>query len=242
MSKNITFIATSKYYEELCSDEKPYPASKLLPKWWKDSTPYLKNASNPDGTKIILEDWESNATFKKCTPMLDSLTSGYIIPLWSDVLVRKGEVYPEISWRVRSQPVFEFHGESSLNMESPEGYYERALKYNNHWHIKTPPGYSVLITTPFAYPNNPVKQITAVIDTDKSRHPITLPVWLKKDFDGVLEKGTPIAQVIPFKRDNWEATFDSYEENELNLYVEKDSKLTLVNNYVKNIWQKKSYK
>ena len=41
--------------------------------------------------------------------------------------------------------------------------------------------------------------------TDKEVLNFHLPMWLKKDFIGIIKKGTPIAQIIPFKRDNWTA-------------------------------------
>ena len=100
----IEFVALDKHAFKVCS--KPFPASQAIPQWWKDASPYVKSERNPDGKKIIVEDRESNASFKKCTPMLDMLSSGYIVPLWSDVQVKIESGFPLITWRV-SKNVFE---------------------------------------------------------------------------------------------------------------------------------------
>ena len=238
--KTISFIADSKIGYEVAP--RPYPASQAIPKWWKDATPYHKTALDPEGKKLIVRNLESSVTFKKCTPMLDSLTAGYIIPLWADVTVEDQGDLPLINWRVRTGDVFEAHGEITREMAKDDGYYERAFKYNNRWHIKTPPGYSILITSPFGYPSPIFKPISAIIDTDKSNHDITLPVWIKRKFNGVVEKGTPIAQIIPFKRDDWESDFSSYDEDDMKIIIDRDIKATIVNNYLKNFWTKKSFK
>lgn len=239
MSNIINFIAQDQYAYDVCP--RPFPASNAIPKWWKDSTPYSIDSNNPDGKKIIIENFESNASFKKCTPMLDALTSGYIFPLWADVQIRQENDMPYITWRV-SRNVFEIHGQDSSKVESPEGYYEVAFKYMNYWHIKTPKGYSTLITHPFGYQKLPFKTITAVIDTDMTTHPIVVPLWIKNNFEGILETGTPMFQAIPFKRSDWKSEFSKYENGRYERLFDKNVKATIVNNYVKSFWEKKNYR
>ena len=102
----IEFVALDKYSFEVCP--KPFPASQALPKWWKDASPYIKDSDNPTGKKIIIQNLASNASFKKCVPMLDLLSAGYIVPLWADVQVAQNEYGPILTWRV-SRNVFELH-------------------------------------------------------------------------------------------------------------------------------------
>lgn len=238
-TNKITFIAEDDYTELVCP--KPYPASKQIPDWFKNQEPYKTSPDNPDGKKLIVRNYESNATFKKCQPMLDTLTAGYIVPLWTDVTVENNG-FPFINWRVTGREVFSLHAENSVNIDTPIGYFKSVFKYANPWHIKTPPGYSVLITSPLGYPDLPFKALNGIIDTDRSNHPITVPVWVKDSFVGVVEKGTPMLQVIPFKRDNWESEFTKYKNGEINTILDKDVKSTIVNNYVKGFWTKKSYR
>jgi hypothetical protein len=197
------------------------------------------NVTNNDGKKIIVEDRESNASFKKCTPMLDMLSSGYIVPLWTDVQVTIENNLPLINWRTKKN-VFELH--NGQEVEIPYGYHKTQFKYLNQWTPRLPKGYSALIIPCPGYPNTPFKSMHGIIDYDKSPHPLLPPVYLKNNFEGIVEKGTPMFQIIPFKRNNWQSSFSFLEEGEIDRLLDRDIKSTLVNNYVKNFWEKKSYK
>lgn len=174
--------------------------------------------------------------------MLDALTTGYILPLWSDVQVTiEQDGSPRIDWKV-TRPVFDVHGSASYNVEPPVGYRNTVFKYLNTWIPQTPPGYSTLVTAPFGYRNLPFYAIPAVIDSDTSTLQLIPPVWIKEGFEGIVEKGTPLVQLTPFKRDDWKSEFSFLQEGE---YERKEDKLfrsNIVNNYVKNSWHKKTYK
>jgi hypothetical protein len=236
-SKEIKFIAKDKYAYEVC--QKPFPATSSIPQWWKDILPYSLNDKNSNKSKIILENSHSNATLKKCTPMLDALGVGYMIPLWADVEIRKENGFPLISWRT-SRDVFEIHDGPGL--ELPEGYGKFQFKFLNQWIPKLPKGYSLFVTHPVGYQNSPFRAINAIIDYDKSTHPLFPPLLLKDDFEGIVEKGTPMVQVFPFKRDNWKSSFDYLDDGEFMINLDRDVKATIVNNYVKHVWSKKSFK
>ena len=240
----INFIARDPAMYEIAP--RPFPSAQSLPDWWKSMTPYAKSPDNPDGKRIIVEDYLSNATFKKCVPMLDALTSGYILPLWSDIQVRQvrtdnDSFTPFITWRVKKD-VFELHGSESHEIKQPEGYSTTVFKYLNPWIPRTPKGYSTLVTQPFGYHANPFYAVPAIVDTDTSTLDILPPMWIKEGFEGIIEKGTPMVQLTPFKRDNWTSEFSHYKEGEINTIQDKNFGSTLVNHYVKNHWAKKKYK
>ncbi len=239
MTKKIIFKAMDPYVFEV--EPKPVPASSLIPKWWKDAPPYDIGLENPTGSRLIVENRQSNASFKKCTPMLDMLTAGYIFTLWADVQVRNINNEPRVTWRV-SRNVFTLQGTHTHGVPIPEGFGQTVFKYNNGWIPQTPKGYSILVTHPFGHQDSPIRAISAIIDSDTSKFEVAFPVWIKKDFEGVIPKGTPIAQVIPFKRENWESSFECYPENGYQIQEDKGFNSTLVNHYVKNIWSKKSYR
>lgn len=239
MTKKIEFIAVNKIDYDV--QLKPYPASKNIPDWWRNETPYLESEENPLGKKIIVEEGSSNASFKKCTPMLDAITSGYLIPLWADAQVRWIDGSPRVTWRTKT-PLFSLNGPSSGRVQPPPGYSEHVFKYLNTWMPKTPPGYSVLITSPFGHRGLPFHAIPAIIDSDKSTLDIVPPMWLKEGFEGIIEKGTPMFQVTPFKRDNWESEFSYITQNEFEVIQEKNFRSTIVGHYIKNVWSKKGYK
>ena len=87
MDKKIKFIAVHDYAWELA--DKPYPAKNNIPNWWKDMPPFISEFDNLEGKNFILRNMRNNLSPKKCMPMLDAITSGYIVPLWADTLYRR---------------------------------------------------------------------------------------------------------------------------------------------------------
>lgn len=240
MSKNINFRAKSKTESEI--QLKPYPAVKQIPKWFTDAEPYMSLSGYPQDGKLHFRKRVANATYKKCVPLLDSLSAGYIVPLWADVMVEQNEKFPELYWKP-IHDVFSLHGAPSRDVPAPVGYDQVVYKYHNCWIPQTPKGYSCLITSPFGYGDLPFKAISAIVDTDRSTLELVFPMWVKTGFEGIVEKGTPLVQIIPFKRDDWTSTFDHYEDGEYhNVIEEKNFNSTMVGHYLKNHHSKKKFK
>jgi len=153
----IQFIPESEVYEVL--EAYPKPATAFIPKWFKD----MPEKVNPSSNNKLLNTGNPNSTVKHCSPFLDSLTSGYIFSLPSDVQISK----------------------------------------------------------------------------DFSS--VSFPFYLRKDFEGIIKKGTPIAQVIPFKRETWQSEIVPYG-NDKNIKHSRDIlKSTIDRAYKKNYWSKKKY-
>ena len=242
MPNKIKFVAANEYGWNVAP--RPYPASQSIPQWWKDMTPYIVDEDNPDGNKFLIKNLRINASPKKCMPMLDSINSGYIIPLWADVQVRSisdSEYIPGIFWKTERE-VFESHIDGAGKILRPDGYSDAVFKFINMWTIKTPPGYSVMISAPSGHNDLPFKCIPAIVDTDKYDAALPTPVFLKEGFEGLVERGTPMIQVTPFKREAWESEFDLYKEEEYFYKQEKYLRAVSFGNYVKTQWSKKSYK
>jgi hypothetical protein len=240
MSKNINFRAKSKTEFEV--QLKPYPAVKQLPDWFTKASPHFASQNFPNDGKLHFRDRGANNTYKKCVPLLDSLSAGYIIPLWADVMVEQNNGFPEIYWKT-NRNILELHGSPSREIPAPVGYDQIVYKYLNTWIPQTPKGYSCLIISPLGYNDLPFKAIPAIVDTDKSTSELVFPMWIKKGFEGIVEKGTPFIQIIPFKRDDWNSTFDCYEDDEYKTIIEeKNFNGTMVGHYLKNHHSKKKFK
>jgi hypothetical protein len=184
---------------------------------------------------------DANVTYKKCVPLLDGLSAGYIIPLWSDVMVEQENGFPLIYWKTEAN-IFEMHGKSSREIPAPTGYDQVVYKYVNTWIPQTPKGYSCLVVSPLGYNDLPFKAVPAIVDTDKSTLELVFPMWVKEGFEGIVEKGTPMVQIIPFKRDNWESTFNHYENDDFKIIQEKNFDGTMISHYLKNHHSKKKFK
>jgi hypothetical protein len=160
--------------------------------------------------------------------------------LWSDVLVSKTNDGPMIKWKT-STPVFGLHGSMSQNIPSPPGYYSTVFKFYSRMRIKTPPGYSTLIVNPMGYYDSVFHALPAIVDTDGSIVDLSFPVWIKEDFEGIVEKGTPMVQLVPFKRDSWDNEITYIEDEQFAIEADKGFNSIIKNNYIKNVWSKKEF-
>ena len=64
----------------------PVPSNKLMPEWFKVLKPYIDKPSkiNPQ-------------TVKKCIPVMESVSNGFIIPLWCDLAITVSQGYSIIT-------------------------------------------------------------------------------------------------------------------------------------------------
>lgn len=247
MAKKIEFIAVHDYAWEI--GDRPYPASKSIPKWWKDMPSYIVDEDNPTGKNFLIRNMRNNLSPKKCMPMFDAMSSGYIVPLWCDINITSSQdpetteekYLPFISWK-STREVFEANIDGAHHMDIPEGYHPYIFKFVNLWCVRTPPGYSIRISSPIGHNDSPFKAVDAVVDTDKYDAALPIPVFLKEGFEGMVKRGTPMIQITPFKRDDWKAEFDFYPDGVHTMKQENWLRLTAFGNYIKSQWSKKSYK
>jgi hypothetical protein len=87
----------------------------------------------------------------------------------------------------------------------------------------------------------PFITISGIIDFDKSIHaPIgNIPFFIKKGFTGTIPAGTPMFQMIPFKREDWKSENQTYSD----IFWQKklNERKGIADIYKKKVWQKKSY-
>jgi len=178
----------------------PTPAVQGLPDWFKALPQKADNRTLP----------EESMTVKKCPPFIDAMTYGFLIPLVCDVKVENGEFswdndLPAAGVQSFSRSPIAFHDVSQV-VGSPYYAEDRFLiKFLNYWNIESPPGYSLLFTHPVNRPELPFTTLTGLVDSDLYRDSrIHFPAhWHDANFNGVLPKGTPIAQCMPVKRESW---------------------------------------
>ncbi|WP_128892076.1 hypothetical protein [Erythrobacter sp. HKB08] len=174
----------------------PEKAIRFAPDWFKRL---------PHELGIPDEHGMPGMTAKACMPMTDAFSLGFIIPLPCDVLLRipQDRMAIEMGW----QPDFPFqpvshHLPSQIGGPEPPFEAVMPLKFMNPWRIKVPDGYSVLFTHPLARLDLPFQCFSGFVDCDRFDTTVNFPfVWTGPVGDHVLPKGTPIAQVIPIRRD-----------------------------------------
>jgi hypothetical protein len=184
---------------------RPIPAVRGLPDWFKDMPAKTYNPTMG----------EESQTVKRCPPFIDAMTYGYLIPLVTDLEVRNGEFswnfeVPEGFVSEYSHSPIGFHDPSQI-AGSPFSDDDRfIIKFNGFWNIEAPPGYSLLFTHPVNRTDLPFTTITGLVDCDAFYHSaVNFPArWDDPNFNGVLPKGTPVAQCLPIKRESWTERFD----------------------------------
>jgi hypothetical protein len=148
-------------------------------------------------------------------PIFDSISAGYIISTHSDLFVSQkeedGKISPYYEWS--NFDAIAFHSTHQLPVHPENKGHEFAYpKWNNAWAISTPPGYSTLFISPL-HRETPIVALPGVVDTDTYTSPVNFPFVLKDPkMDGLIPAGTPIVQVIPFKRDSWQMEFGTNED------------------------------
>lgn len=195
---NIEFIKVEKSGNNFLS---PEPAIKKIPKWFRLIEPVRVLTTVPENH----EDY----TIKKCIPVLDALTTGYLLKTNFDLYYEYNEEENYSTFKFDSKfieeypPVTMHSFEQIRGIELTEEYLSYAYKFSNPYVIKTPPGYSCIFTNPF----NQINQfytLTGVVDTDLHELAVQFPFIMKKGFSGKIPKDTAIVQIIPFKREDWE--------------------------------------
>jgi len=167
------------------------PSKKVVPDWYK-KIPRWQNGMKP--------------TVKQCMPFLESLTIGYLITLPYDVFVKNDNGALQLSWPdfVKNHPVLR-NNVADIRLV-PAGHYAAEFEWDYNVAYTLPKGYSAIFTHPFNRNDLPFTTITGVIDGGIVMHPHGNPgFYIKEGFEGLIPQGTPIAQLIPFRQENWKS-------------------------------------
>jgi hypothetical protein len=190
--------------------------------------------------EINLSTNATTSTIKKCIPVFDAICSGYIIVTPCDLIIKRAED-GNILYLTSIPNMIENHSIEQAPYH-PRMNHHPYPKWLNPWGIKTPNGYSSLFISPVHGINQFFTILEGVVDTDRYTSSVNFPFVLNDlNFEGLIPAGTPMAQVIPFKRDNWK--MKSGSANDLNKILLNNAKLTVkyFNRYKTLFWNKKSY-
>lgn len=162
-----------------------------------------------------------NDTVKRCPPFVDAMTSGFLIPLFCDVIVENGEFswdhdLPACSSVDFPRAPIGLHDSTQLT-GTPLFEADRfVIKFHNLWTIEAPQGYSLLFTHPVNRFDLPFTTLTGRVDCDLYRDAwIHFPArWRDAGFSGVLAKGTPVAQCFPVRRDDWTLRTEVFSDDD----------------------------
>lgn len=205
----------------------PKPAMRFIPDWYKKMEPSFPKEKNPS----------SLPTIKKCIPVLDAITSGYIIVSPCDIYVTIKDGEPDFESPIPD--LIHSHPRKQAYLH-PNANDFNFPKWINPWAITTPKGYSCLFIPPMHNSNKWFTILEGVVDTDTYSSNVNFPFVLKNTTEEFLiPAGTPIAQVIPFKREKWKHSLSDNKEPHNAIFAYINSQF--FDRYKRLFWQKKSY-
>jgi hypothetical protein len=233
LSKKIKFFSKDSF---VYTSITPYvPSKKYIPDWYKDSKSWINGDKfKLDHNKVPEKD------IKLCIPFLDSLYSGYTLELWCDVYVKQEENGPIITWFDQSfPPVSMRNPEVAKLLPTPLGCHSNQFTWSMPWGIKTPLGYSLIASHPHNRFDLPFVTLTGIVDAESGIAGGNHPVFFSNTFEGLIPAGTPIVQILPFKRENWASELI----NDSNLYRDMQWRVSKVLHgaYKKTMWHKKKF-
>lgn len=203
MNNKIKFYSWDLKSEQITMP--PVPASKNVPEYWKISERFLGEGNVL--TTVKQGDYEiPNLGLKHCMPFLDATVSGYQYLLHCDIIVEQQNGLPVLTWQSEIQPI---QDKSIREVPSPPGFSDRSYFWQMWWGVILPEGWSALVCHPVNRTDLPFFTLSGLVDYDQYTAPGNLGFYIKENFSGVIQKGTPIYQIIPVKRESWEMEVDN---------------------------------
>lgn len=219
----------------------PIPAVKNVPEWYRSLAKFDK--SNDDITLGVKNNIGADGAMvatKMCMPFFDALTGGYHYVLEDDVYVDMDEDgRPILSW---NGDVMMIDKRPTIELPIPDNCHPIHYGWRMNWYYETPPGYSVLITHPMNRYDLPFYTMSGIVESDIWGLPVFTAFFLKRNFIGVIPKGTPIFQIIPFKRESWELQEANTEEDlDKHEFRAENRRSRLYGYYKQTAWRRKFF-
>ena len=185
----------------------PVPAREALPDWLRTMAPRVHSPLH--GREI--------RSVKQCPPFVDAMAQGFMILLPCDVQVRDGRFswdWPLPPLTVEQHPAspLSFHAAAQLQGLPGAVSGRAAIKFNSFWTIETEPGWSLFAMHPANREDLPFRTLSGRVDSDRFIDAgINFPaLWRDPGFDGVLPRGTPIAQCLLLRREPLELRVEAF--------------------------------
>ncbi len=193
----IRFNKTSATIKFLCQPKdlgviaEPRQARSVLPDWFRKIAPV-------DLEKVGARD--NAITIKRCMPFLDALSTGWVLPLAAEVRleIKDDGRTVDYGWDF-DKTMISNHSPAQIKGHPKEP--RPPCKFHNYWAIRTEPGWSCLFVPPLNRPNGVFEAVAGVVDTDTYSAHIHFPFFpIGQDGVHIIEKGTPLVQIFPFRR------------------------------------------
>lgn len=204
-------IDFTTFNEDTLRNFKPVLAKTVLPSWWKKMK--IFQAIRGQRTQTI----------RACPAMHDWTKSGWYLLANRDIEVLCGSDRDSLSddnfatrdpsgksYASPTHPSDQFDNAFDYIKDGEFGHVRDAFKCRNPWNIITPKGYSTYYVDPFLFQNKYFATWQGMIDTDEfnvNQDNSQIIFYPKVNHSFTIPSGTPLCQIIPFKREEWTATY-----------------------------------
>lgn len=214
--------------------------------YMKDVLPdWFKNIQKFSGGKLSVS--PPTTTVKSCAPFMDTFLTGYYMPAPIDFLVEQTPNGPQISWQFfdfdykETDFIVERDKGMAPTLPVPAGFHDNHFSWSTKQILRVESGYSLLITHPLNRDDLPFRTLSGIVDANYAMNGGKLPFFIKEGFEGIIKAGTPIAQIIPIKRDYWKLEKNPELLGQAKL-ARSESLKNIIGWYKDKYWNRKEYK
>jgi hypothetical protein len=239
--KKIRFYSHGK--ETAIFAPKPEPALRNVPDWYK------RQAGSVDEDSALAKG-VSTGTIKRCMPIFDAMTAGYLLCFPMDVYIDATNpeklVYSAPNPMMKSSgEMFSVHAELQYDQYpvDKDVWHKQLFRILPFWSAQTSEGFSALAIHPLHRESETFKTVSGLIDTDVFSSDGHFSMHIKKGFKGIIKQGTPFVQLIPIKRESWEMEIaNDVDSAEFLLKQRLRVRSSFKHSYKEKFWNKKEYK
>lgn len=187
---------------------KHYPvklAKECLPEYWK---------------KMEIKMADGGESVRKCPGIGDWMQLGYIIPAWTDIDIdQSGDYGPSVLVSNGRESAAAHPPAQCKGMLDQKSHFGGSIKLPHNWKIITSPGWSIMIMPLWYWKDQPWEAMPGIIHTDNHHGEVNINFVLKSKESIIhIPAGTPLVQIIPFKRESVEAVSRAETQEDINRY------------------------
>ena len=140
-------------------------------------------------------------SIKICPGLQDYIGHGYVIPAWCDMDVKiDSNNHPQVTYSDPELKHATHYPEQVGDFLDTKFPIRTPVKLDNPWFTYTKKDWSIMYLPMHFHENPYFEAIPGVIDHDKGPGRTPLNIMLKTNKDFMIKQGTPLVQMIPYKR------------------------------------------
>ena len=181
------------------------PAKKLIPTWFKQ-------------LPSVAEYYHNHPTIKTCPGIVNYLRTGFIVRTWVDSIIETTDSFIKFSYPNDDEEsllspkygpgnyltTMDAMAFDKRKTEYTEYSHPTIIKWNLEWYCQAPVGYNLLFSPTQFHPNLNFTTIIGITDTRIEESLNVQAAWHPTDRIVFIPAGTPIAQIIPIKREDYQ--------------------------------------